>query len=96
VIDLERELAAALTSPAVLAALEVLVRRIVHEELASAGYGEALVGVPQAAKLLGMTPAAVTKAVERGTLPCIRIGRRVRFQRKELLAHVGTRHGGSR
>lgn len=95
-IDLERELAAALTSPAVLAALETLVRRIIREELASAGHGDALVGVPQAAKLLGMTPAAVAKAVERGTLPCVRIGRRVRFQRKELLAQVGTRHGAAR
>jgi excisionase family DNA binding protein len=96
VIDLEHELSAALRSPRVLAALEELLRRVVREELASAGLGDALLAVPQAADLLGMTPAAVNKAAQRGTLPCVRIGRRVRFRRNELLTRLGSRTGGRR
>jgi hypothetical protein len=37
-----------------------------------------------AAAFLGMTPAALRMAVYRGTIPCVRVGRRLRFRRSEL------------
>jgi ABC-type nitrate/sulfonate/bicarbonate transport system substrate-binding protein len=37
-----------------------------------------------AASFLGMTPAALRMAVYRGTIPCLRVGRRLRFRRSEL------------
>jgi excisionase family DNA binding protein len=86
VLDLEKELAAALCAPNVIAALGELVRRVVREELERAGMGDDILDVPRAARLLGMTSSAVSKAAWRGTLPCIRIGRRVRFRRSELIA----------
>lgn len=84
-LDLEKELATALSSPAVQSALEDIVRRVVRDELSRTTVGNALVDVEQAAELLSMTPASVRKAAQRGTIPCIRIGRRVRFRRHELL-----------
>jgi hypothetical protein len=39
-----------------------------------------------AAKLLAMTPEAVRQAAYRGTIPCVRVSRRLRFRRSELLA----------
>ena len=44
-----------------------------------------LLDVPAAATLLHMTPAALRQAVHRGTIPAIRIGRRLRFRREDLL-----------
>ncbi|WP_428269481.1 helix-turn-helix domain-containing protein [Haliangium sp.] len=46
---------------------------------------EELVDVHEAAQLLQMTEGAVRKAVERGQVPCTRVGRRLRFRRSELL-----------
>lgn len=37
-----------------------------------------------AAAYLGMTPAALRMAVYRGTIACVRVGRRLRFRRSEL------------
>ena len=37
-----------------------------------------------AATFLSMTPAALRMAVYRGSIPCVRIGRRLRFRRSEL------------
>jgi hypothetical protein len=39
-----------------------------------------------AAAFLKMTPAALRMAVYRGTVPCVRIGRRLRFRRSDLVA----------
>jgi len=91
VLDLEKELASALGSPSVLRALEELVRRVVRDELVHAGVGDEMLDVPRAANLLGMTAAAVSKAASRGTLPCVRLGRRIRFRRADLIARSGTR-----
>lgn len=44
-----------------------------------------LLNVAQAASFLCMSPEAVRKAAARGTIPCQRIGRRLRFSRRELL-----------
>lgn len=85
VVDLEKELVAALASPSVVAMLEALIRRVVREELAYAGVGDEILDVARAASLLGMTQAAIGKAVQRGTLPCLRLGRRLRFRRSDLV-----------
>jgi excisionase family DNA binding protein len=86
IVDLEHELAAALAAPSVVAALEQLIRRVVREELVAAGVGEELLDASSAARLLGTTPTAVSKAAWRGTLPSVRFGRRVRFRRSDLIA----------
>jgi Helix-turn-helix domain len=46
---------------------------------------EALLDVAGAADLLHMTPAAVRSAAYRGTLPCVKVGSRLRFRPSELL-----------
>ncbi len=43
-----------------------------------------LVDAETAAVLLGMTPGAVRAAARRGTVPCVHIGRSVRFSRAVL------------
>jgi len=55
-----------------------------------------LIGVDEAAEILGMTVGALRKAAERGTLPSARIGRRLRFRRSELLALADERRGPRR
>lgn len=54
---------------------------------------EAMVAKPQAedlldadavAKRLGMTPKAVRQAAWRGSLPCVRVGRQLRFRPSQL------------
>jgi excisionase family DNA binding protein len=45
---------------------------------------EDLLDARAAAAYLGMTPAALRMAVYRGTVPCVRVGRRLRFRRSQL------------
>jgi excisionase family DNA binding protein len=45
----------------------------------------------EAAEYLGTTPAALRKRVERGEIPYIRDGRRLRFDRLDLDAHMRAR-----
>lgn len=45
-----------------------------------------LLDTEAATTLLGMSPAAVRQAAYRGALPCVRIGRRLRFRRSQLAA----------
>jgi excisionase family DNA binding protein len=47
---------------------------------------EPLLDAVEAAKILGMTAPAVRAAAYRETLPCVRVGRLLRFRRSELLA----------
>jgi excisionase family DNA binding protein len=87
-LDLTAELVAALASPAVEERLRGLLAEVVRAELGGAGHGgdpDQLLTIRQAAKLLGMTPTALEKAVVRGRVPVIRIGRRLRFRRSDLL-----------
>jgi excisionase family DNA binding protein len=88
VIDLSEEMAQALASPRVRAALADVVREAIRDELAPprAARDDQLVGVEEAARVLGMTIAAVRKAAARDTLPSHRLGRRVRFKVSELLS----------
>ena len=84
-LDLEKELTAALLSPAVVAILEELVRRVFRKEIAHAGLGDELLDVKRAAAFLGISPAAVSKGCQRGSLPCMKIGNRLRLRRLDLL-----------
>jgi excisionase family DNA binding protein len=45
-----------------------------------------LLTAEQAAELLRMSVAAVRQAARRGTLPVVRLGRRLRFRRADLLS----------
>ena len=86
-IDLSAELTEWFTSPEIQGRLHEIVREAVRAEI-RAVLDEELVDIKQAAQILNMSEAALRKAVERGQLRCIRLGRRVRFRRSELLAVV--------
>jgi len=86
ILDLENDLASALLSPEVKKVLEEMVRRVVREELQASPVLDELLDAEQAADLLRMSKAAVLKAAQRGGLPAVRHGRRVRFRRRDLLA----------
>ncbi len=83
-IDLGQELSAWFTSDEVQQKLKKLLREAVNQEF-SVVMDTELLDVAQAAKLLSMTEGAVRKAAERGQLPCVRLDRRLRFRRAELL-----------
>ena len=83
-IDIAGEFSAWLVTDGAKQAVADIFREVVREELQTL-LRDDLVDTSEAAELLGMTVAAVRKAVERGQLPCIRIGRRLRFRRAELL-----------
>jgi len=59
--------------------------RGVQTEIRSA-LDDELLDVESAAELLDMTEGALRKAVERGQVPCQRVGSRLRFRRMALLA----------
>jgi excisionase family DNA binding protein len=46
---------------------------------------EHLLDAAAAAEVLGMTKSALRMAVYRGTIPCVRVGRRLRFRLSELV-----------
>lgn len=83
-IDLSKELSAWFTSELVQDELKKLFREVVNAEFATVMDGE-LLNVAEAARILSMTEGAVRKAAERGQLPCVRLDRRLRFRRAELL-----------
>lgn len=84
-IDLGPELTAWLASEEARQILRETVREAVRAEIRAA-LDDELLNTEQAAEILNMSVAAVRKAVERGQLPCVRLGRRVRFRRAELLS----------
>lgn len=55
-----------------------------------------LVTVQQAAKLLNITPAAIHKAIKRGRLPCLKLGRVFLIQRTDLIQYRKTKSVGGR
>jgi excisionase family DNA binding protein len=62
-------------------------RALVREEVTRASRDpEALASVDEAAAMLGMSAGAMRKAIDRGTIPARRIGRRVRVRVGDLLA----------
>jgi excisionase family DNA binding protein len=57
---------------------------------------QTLVTVQQAAKLLNITAAAIHKAIKRGRLPCLRLGRLLLIQRADLIHYSRTKSVGGR
>ena len=60
---------------------------------ASASLNEPLLTPAQAAALLAVRPSWIYEAVRAGRLPCIRIGRHVRFLRSDLERWVDRQRG---
>jgi excisionase family DNA binding protein len=87
-IDLTEDLIKALASPEIAAQLKSIVASAMKEARSPTSTENTLLNTEQAAQLMGMTAAAVRKAAQRGTLPCMRLGRNLRFRRDELLASV--------
>ena len=84
-IDLTRELTAWLRSTDARTLMKEIVAEAVQTEIRSALEDE-LIDVERAAAMLDMSEGALRKAVERGQVPCQRVGSRLRFRRMELLA----------
>lgn len=85
-IDPEKLFADLLASPRVKVALQEILQKVVREELEAAlPSTDELVDAKEAARLVCMTEAGVRRAAARGQLKCVRIGRRVRFKRGDLL-----------
>jgi excisionase family DNA binding protein len=55
-----------------------------------------LVTVQQAAQLLNITPAAIHKAIKRGRLPYLKLGRVFVIQRADLIQYRQTKSVGGR
>ncbi len=84
-IDLTNELTAWLRSTDARTLMKEIVAEAVQTEIRSALEDE-LMDVERAAAMLDMTEGALRKAVERGQVPCQRIGNRLRFRRVDLIA----------
>ncbi len=82
-IDLTQELVRALASPEVNDRLSEIVRRAVKDQLEADH--EPLLTTEQAAQLLTKRADAIRKLAERGSIPCERVGRQLRFRRSALL-----------
>ena len=65
--------------------MKEIVAEAVQNEIRSALEDE-LVDVERAAEMLDMSEGALRKAVERGQVPCQRIGNRLRFRRMDLIS----------
>ncbi len=103
-IDLTTELTAWLRSTDARTLMKEIVAEAVQSEIRSALEDE-LIDVEGAAAVLDMTEGALRKAVERGQVPCQRVGNRLRFRRMDLLSSMGSgkaagntvqRNGGAR
>jgi excisionase family DNA binding protein len=64
-----------------------------HDQ-AVAALEEPLLTAEQAAALLNVRPSWVREATRRKRLPCVRFGKHVRYDRRELAAYVAE-HGDS-
>ena len=84
-IDLNSELTAWLRSTDARTLMKEIVAEAVQNEIRSA-LDDELLNVEGAAAVLDMTEGALRKAVERGQVPCQRVGKRLRFRRMDLLA----------
>ena len=90
-IDFVSELVVALRSAPVQATMREMITEVVRVELeASLVEPDRLVDVDHAAEILGMTKDAVRKAAYRGTLPCQRVGRRLRFRLRTLVQRANS------
>jgi excisionase family DNA binding protein len=80
VVNLE-ELAAL---PEVVARLQQRVEELEARLVTPANDTEELLDAPAAGKVLGMTASAVRQAAYRGSIPAVKVGRRLRFRRSDL------------
>jgi excisionase family DNA binding protein len=71
-------------------------RMIRHHVMTSKIDIQNLVTVQQAAKVLNITPAAIHKAIKRGRLPCLKLGRAFLIQRADLTQYRKTKSVGGR
>lgn len=53
--------------------------------------GDQLLGVPDAARMLDLSEAAVRKRAARGGIACVRLGRSLRFRKADLIAEIRSR-----
>ena len=83
-IDLTGELTAWLRSIDARTLMKEIVAEAVQTEIRGALEDE-LIDVERAAAMLDMSEGALRKAVERGQVPCQRVGKRLRFRRADLL-----------
>ena len=83
-IDIAAELTQWFLSAETRHEIRELVREAVRAEIRAA-LDEELIDTKEAAVLLNMSEAGLRKAVERGQIRCMRVGRRLRFRRSELL-----------
>jgi excisionase family DNA binding protein len=68
-----------------------------HPDRDQLSFGEPLLlTAEQAARRLGLTAHWVYEAARRGELPCVRIGRKVRFIPADLDAYVQAKRAGAR
>ena len=88
-------LARVLSNPMIIAAILDEIRTIVREEIERAPFADRLLDAAEAAERIGMSEGALRKAVARGTIPCQRYGRRLRFRLSELMAETNA-HGERR
>jgi excisionase family DNA binding protein len=77
-----------LSDPRIVASVLHEIRTIVREEIAKASFADRLMDATEAAERLGMTEAALRKAAARGTIPCLHLGRRLRFRLSELMGEA--------
>lgn len=59
--------------------------KLLREALPQNDVDEPLIDAREAGKLLGLSAPAVRAAAWRGTIPCTRVGRTLRFRRSDLL-----------
>lgn len=83
-IDIAGEFDRWLSTDEARTAIATIFRQVIKEELQVLLMDD-LVDSTEAARMLDMSVVALRKAVERGQVPCVRIGRRLRFRRVDLL-----------
>ena len=89
-IDIAAELTSWLRSTDARTLMKEIVADAVQDEIRKVLEDE-LIDVEHAAVMLDMTEGALRKAVERGQIPCQRVGARLRFRRMDLLRGSQTR-----
>jgi len=67
-----------------------------HTDPAPASLAEPLLKPDQAAQLLSVGPSWIYEAVRAGSLPCLKVGRHIRFTRPMLEEWLATRTANSR
>lgn len=78
-IDIAREVREALKE--IIPELKAELARVIVETV-----GDRLLTVEEAAGIVGVSPKALRKRIERGTVPAIRLGRSIRVRRSALFA----------